>query len=79
MVPRVEGSSPFTHPILFRDALHLQGRSALFTDYLLFRTANTGASPSGKASAFDADIRWFESSRPCHSARTTNTAIVVIT
>ena len=57
MVPRVEGSSPFTHPILFRDALHLQGRSALFTDYLLFRTANTGASPSGKASAFDADIR----------------------
>lgn len=27
---------------------------------------NTGASPSGKASAFDADIRWFESSRPCH-------------
>lgn len=23
-----------------------------------------GASPSGKASAFGADIRWFESSRP---------------
>ncbi len=25
---------------------------------------NIGASPSGKASAFGADIRWFESSRP---------------
>ena len=25
-----------------------------------------GASPSGKASAFGADIRWFESSRPSH-------------
>lgn len=25
-----------------------------------------GVSPSGKASAFDADIRWFESSHPCH-------------
>ena len=28
-----------------------------------------GASPSGKASAFDADIRWFESSRPCQYNR----------
>lgn len=28
---------------------------------------NLGVSPSGKASAFDADIRWFESSHPCHS------------
>ena len=26
-----------------------------------------GASPSGKASAFGADIRWFESSRPSQS------------
>ena len=26
-----------------------------------------GASPSGKASAFGADIRWFESSRPSHN------------
>ena len=31
-----------------------------------FDPTDTGASPSGKASAFDADIRWFESSRPCH-------------
>ena len=30
-----------------------------------FDPTDTGASPSGKASAFDADIRWFESSRPC--------------
>ena len=28
-----------------------------------------GASPSGKASAFGADIRWFESSRPSHSSK----------
>jgi hypothetical protein len=26
-----------------------------------------GASPSGKAPGFDLGIRWFESSRPCHS------------
>ena len=25
-----------------------------------------GVSPSGKASAFGADIRWFESSHPSH-------------
>ena len=28
-----------------------------------------GASPSGKASAFGADIRWFESSRPSQSSK----------
>ena len=31
----------------------------------ILNPTDTGASPSGKASAFDADIRWFESSRPC--------------
>ena len=28
-----------------------------------------GVSPSGKASAFGADIRWFESSHPSHSSK----------
>ena len=28
------------------------------------KIGDIGASPSGKASAFGADIRWFESSRP---------------
>jgi hypothetical protein len=27
-------------------------------------------SPSGKASAFGADIRWFESSHPSHNSQT---------
>ena len=31
---------------------------------VLHKMENIGASPSGKASAFGADIRWFESSRP---------------
>lgn len=31
---------------------------------LCFLVLFVGASPSGKASAFGADIRWFESSRP---------------
>ena len=29
-----------------------------------------GVSPSGKASAFGADIRWFESSHPSHRIQT---------
>lgn len=29
-------------------------------------TRVTGVSPSGKASGFDPDMRWFESSHPSH-------------
>lgn len=32
-----------------------------------YRPEHIGVSPSGKASAFGADIRWFESSHPSHS------------
>lgn len=31
-----------------------------------YRPEHIGVSPSGKASAFGADIRWFESSHPSH-------------
>lgn len=34
-----------------------------------YRPEHIGVSPSGKASAFGADIRWFESSHPSHSSK----------
>lgn len=35
-----------------------------------YRPEHIGVSPSGKASAFGADIRWFESSHPSHRIQT---------
>ena len=36
----------------------------VLTPYVRIKTIHAGASPSGKAAAFGADIRGFESSRP---------------
>lgn len=46
--------------IAYKSIEKLMNNARCFVFWILF----VGASPSGKASAFGADIRWFESSRP---------------
>ena len=52
MALKIEGSSPFTHPIFPRAGA--------------WHTPDIGMSPSGKAPDFDSGIRRFESCHPSH-------------
>lgn len=54
------GDDELLVPLIFAETSEV----ARWSDDLDKRLINIGASPSGKASAFGADIRWFESSRP---------------
>ena len=66
MVPGVEGSNPFTHPIVLRQ--ESEQRLRLFT-VSPAQTLDNGMSPSGKARDFDSRIRRFD---PCHPSQFNN-------